>query len=96
MILNLWSKILIGIFLISSVAFADERIVDFSEESLGILNENLRRLREDLNRSPRIYKGDAAPTSTPQHIGDIYVRTDTDKIYVSSGTASSSDWEILN
>ena len=46
--------------------------------------------------SPTITSGTAAPTTTPKKIGDMYVKTDTGKVYISAGTSSSSDWKILN
>ena len=46
--------------------------------------------------SPTISSGTSAPTTTPKKIGDIFVKTDTGKVYISAGTSSSSDWKILN
>jgi len=40
--------------------------------------------------------GTAAPGSTPVYIGQFYVDTSGKKLYVSTGTASSSDWTIVN
>lgn len=45
---------------------------------------------------PTITSGTSAPSTTPTKIGDIYVRTDTDKMYIATGTSSSSDWTIVN
>lgn len=92
-----YRAICLTLLLISSVAFADERIADFtSEESLVILNENMRRLREDVDHAPRIYTGIVAPTSIPQKKGDMFLNTALGKVYVSTGTSASSDWKILN
>jgi hypothetical protein len=44
---NLWYKLLIGVFLLSGIAFAEEQIVDFSDDSLPVINEELRKLREN-------------------------------------------------
>ena len=85
------------LFMFVNVAFADERIADFtSEESLAILNENMRRLRDDADHAPRIYTGIVAPTSTPQKKGDMYLDTVAEKVYVATNTDDSGDWIILN
>lgn len=40
--------------------------------------------------------GIVAPASTPTAIGNFYLDTVSKKLYVSTGTASSADWNILN
>ena len=40
--------------------------------------------------------GIAAPATTPEFIGQQFVRTDTGVVYVATGTSSSADWQILN
>ena len=40
--------------------------------------------------------GTTAPSSTPVSVGQMYVDTTAKKVYVSTGTSSSSDWKILN
>lgn len=40
--------------------------------------------------------GTAAPTSTPTAVGNFFLDTTNKKLYVSTGTASSADWNILN
>jgi len=40
--------------------------------------------------------GTGTPASTPVYIGQFYVDTTGDKLYFAKGTASSSDWIILN
>jgi len=88
--------ILILTLLLASVVYADEVIVDYSEISLPILNNTLRRLRSDIDSASKVSTGVVAPTSTPKHIGDIYINTVLHKIYVSDGTSSSSNWVVLN
>lgn len=39
-----------------------------------------------------VFIGDGAPSSTPTHMGDIYVDYTTPHVYISTGTSSSSDW----
>lgn len=39
--------------------------------------------------------GAGVPSSTPANIGDIYVDTTTEKIYMATGTSSASDWKKL-
>ena len=45
---------------------------------------------------PYITSGAGAPASTPGKLGDIYIRTSNAKVYISTGTASSADWSIMN
>lgn len=45
---------------------------------------------------PIITSGTAAPSSTPQKVGDIYVDITNKKLYFSTGTSSSADWTIAN
>ncbi|MGQ4834685.1 MAG: hypothetical protein ACP6IS_12440 [Candidatus Asgardarchaeia archaeon] len=40
--------------------------------------------------------GSGAPTSTPEKVGDIYVDTTNKKVYVATGTSSSTDWTLVN
>lgn len=84
------------IILLVNTIFADEVIVDYSETSLPILNNTLRKLRNDVNDAPKISTGIVAPTSTPKHIGDIFLDTVAHKVYVSDGTDSSTNWRVLN
>ncbi|NOR84831.1 hypothetical protein GQ473_01830 [archaeon] len=37
--------------------------------------------------------GAGVPSSTPGNIGDIYVDTTNNKMYIAYGTSSSSDWK---
>ena len=46
--------------------------------------------------SPTVTSGTATPGTPPVKIGDMYVNTSTKKIYVATGTASVTDWTILN
>ena len=43
-----------------------------------------------------ITSGAAAPTSTPVKVGDIYIDTTNKKVYIATGTSSSSDWTVVN
>ena len=43
-----------------------------------------------------VSSGTSAPTSTPSALGQIYVDTSAVKVYISTGTSSSSDWTIMN
>lgn len=45
---------------------------------------------------PSLIPGVAAPTIIPNKVGDIYVDVTNKKIYFATGTASSSDWTIIN
>lgn len=46
--------------------------------------------------TPLVFTGTAAPATTPTNIGDMFVDTVNKKLYVATGTSSSSDWTILN
>ena len=45
---------------------------------------------------PNISSGTAAPSTTPIKVGNIFVDTVNNKIYISDGTTSSGNWKILN
>ena len=45
-----WSKIFIGLLLMANTCLADELIVDFEEDSIPVLNEELRQIRKDSER----------------------------------------------
>lgn len=44
----------------------------------------------------RTLTGTAAPSTAPQTVGIQFIDTANKKIYISTGTSSSSDWTILN
>jgi hypothetical protein len=95
MTLSRWFNLLIGI-LIATNCYAVEQLADLSEDSLPVLNETLRQLKDSVDNAPRIYTGIVAPTNIPQKTGDIYINTVLHKIYVSDGTTASTNWRILN
>ena len=43
-----------------------------------------------------VTSGTAVPATTPANLGQIYIKTDTAKVYISTGVASSADWTIVN
>jgi hypothetical protein len=43
-----------------------------------------------------ITSGSGAPGTTPEAVGQIYADTSGAKVYISTGTASSADWKIMN
>ena len=55
-----------------------------------------RETQSTSGKTPIITSGSGAPTSIPKKLGDIYVRTDTSKIYMATGVSASADWTILN
>ena len=83
------------LLLIATSCFADQ-LVDFSEKALPVLNSELDRIDQTLERVPRIYKGTAAPTTAPYRTGDIWIDTTNHKIYVSDGNDTSANWRVLN
>ena len=40
-----------------------------------------------------VTSGAGAPGTTPTTVGDIYIDTTGDRVYIAKGTASSADWE---
>lgn len=44
----------------------------------------------------KVSSGSSTPSNPPENIGDIYIDTSLNKVYISSGTSSISDWRILN
>lgn len=51
---------------------------------------------QSINSKPSISKGAGAPNSAPSKVGDIYISTSTSKIYIATGTVTSSSWMIIN
>lgn len=43
-----------------------------------------------------VLSGSGAPATTPEALGRIYVDSSGAKVYISTGTASSADWSIVN
>jgi hypothetical protein len=41
------------------------------------------------------YTGTATPTTTPTYAGEIFVDTTNARVYISTGTSSSSDWDVI-
>jgi len=37
--------------------------------------------------------GAGAPSSAPDNIGDIYIDTTNERIYIATGTSAASDWK---
>ena len=59
------------------------------------IKELERNLSQVTDQKTKSVSGNGAgiPTSTPSNIGDIYVDTTNLKIYIATGTSSSSDWK---
>jgi len=43
-----------------------------------------------------VTSGSGAPSSTPSRIGRLYIDTSGEKVYISTGIASSANWKIMN
>lgn len=76
---------------------------DVGEVGLGVTvnADNLTGNREyfwpdSAGTLPTTASGIVAPATTPTAVGMFYVDTVAKKLYVSTGTASSADWTILN
>lgn len=48
------------------------------------------------NNFSSISSGTIVPATTPTSLGQVYIKTNTAKVYMSTGTSSSSDWTLLN
>ena len=84
------------VLLFTTICFAREQLVDFSENALPLLNNELEQMDKNINRAPKIYQGTAAPSSAPYKTGDMWIDTTNHKLYISDGTDSSTNWRILN
>lgn len=64
--------------------------------------ENLETVANDPTDTTKSYKvtqmkvGTAAPTTTPEFVGQFFLDKTNDKLYVATGTSGSGDWIILN
>jgi len=46
----------------------------------------------DATAIPIIFTGTASPTTTPSVVGDIFVDTTNNNVYIATGTSTSADW----
>ena len=51
---------------------------------------------QTISRSPTVYSGSGAPSTTPIKAGDIYINTSNSKVYIATGTVTSGSWTVLN
>ena len=51
---------------------------------------------QTLISTPNTIEGTAAPTITPKNIGDKFIDTANKKVYISVGTDTDGDWELMN
>jgi len=64
----------------------------FTIDQLAFLVALANEAGNDPDAVPLVSTGTAAPTTTPSVVGDIFVDATNNKVYVATGTASSSDW----
>lgn len=50
---------------------------------------------DDHTQYTLISSGSGAPGSTPGRVGELYIDTTADRAYISTGTSSSADWDIM-
>lgn len=66
----------------------------------GLLKDILVRLglveRRLATGDSTVTSGVTNPSAVPLHLGAIYVRTDTKKVYIAAGTTSAADWVLVN
>ena len=55
-----------------------------------------QRVYQTTAQSPTIFTGAGAPAFSPQKTGDTYISTTTQKIYISTATATKASWMIIN
>ncbi len=60
------------------------------------VNRLIQYIKDLYRKTHLLATGTAAPTTTPQTIGDFFVDTNNKKFYVAMGTSSSADWVIQN
>jgi hypothetical protein len=66
-------------------------------QHLTMVDRDLQHIFTYINSLPQYATvSTAVPTSTPIRIGDMFINETTNKVYVSCGTSSSTDWRILN
>ncbi len=53
-------------------------------------------VKADRSTTPKIFISAGAPSFIPSKIGDIDVSTTTGKVYISTATATSGSWAVLN
>ena len=80
-------------------AYNSSRLLGKDTTTNGIATQTM--LKEKISTSllttviPKIYSGAAAPQTTPSKVGDIFIDTNLGNIYISKGTSSSTDWQLI-
>jgi hypothetical protein len=86
--------------LIPRMTTAQRNAISLPTAGLQIYNTNQQRVNffdgSMWRYSPTAFTDVAAPTTTPLVVGDTFTDSTNKKMYVSTGTASSADWTILN
>jgi hypothetical protein len=58
--------------------------------------QNIYSILAESKNTSKISFGAGTPTSTPGKVGDIYISTTTQKVYISTAAATSGSWVIVN
>lgn len=66
--------------------------VDLSEATVTGTTAEFRTAISD-GSFPNVTSGAGVPASTPGAVGDVYVDTTNDNVYIATDTASSADWD---
>lgn len=61
-----------------------------------VTSEVQKEVQRRAEHLPKVFRGTASPTITPQVVGDIFVDTNNKKIYIATGIVSSSNWTVVN
>lgn len=67
------------------------------QSEIASLFDLIRRHKHEGIETEKLYlQGIIAPAFRPLQIGMVYIDTAAGKVYVSTGTTTSGDWQILN
>ena len=84
------------LFLIPSAVFSAAGPVYVHEQPAQSEFRNIYERAADVSFTPKIFTGTSTPSFRPEKVGDLFVNTSSGKVYVSTGSANSGDWAILN
>ena len=66
-----------------------------TSSELAFIQDLSSAASSDATAVPIISTGTSAPTTTPSVVGDIFVDTTNNTVYIATGIASSADWKEL-
>lgn len=66
---------------------------DIKKPNDDFLSSDWNAMVADQKSRLKVITGEGIPTSAPEHIGYIYIDLIDLRIYIATGTSSSSDWK---